>query len=299
MKKQSKFIIPSIFAGLLITLYYSIKFFTESINISDLIISIILDVVLSFLFGFIILGILGWLVSRMFFNIHGLLTKKKKLEKQYVVLNTGYNVTSKVMIKRAFLLYCISISLALTTIQAAGFLGYFPSVPPANGDPSTYIITFELWYTVLVFLFAFLLTFLLPPIWYFDDLNVMYWSIEEGVKFLNPFGRSVLPSLAGYGGPTIVISYTIFIINRVGTSVPLLLLLDPLITLYIPIIFLIGYETISFIGKRNLKIWLAKKGIKIYDKLEYKLMKNKVDGPDDTMIEKVEPIESNNDTDQS
>lgn len=274
--------LPSILVGCLIVLYYYLRTDYDPSILTGIVIYPLLDVALSmFVFGMLVFGFLGMFFAILFFKIHAFFSRNKKLETRYVRIRTGYEVTGKEIIGRAFLLYCIAISLTLTTMQIAGFLDFFP-------DPDTvglvlYLSIFEPTYTNLVFFYSFCISFILAPIWYFDDLNVMYFSVYEDVTFLRPFGMRVLPALKGFGSFSIIISYLIFIINQVGfitVNVPFYLLLDPLLTLFIPILFLIGFELVSFVGKKYLKKWLIKKGIEEYDDLEIVLTRKNVETND-------------------
>ncbi|MBD3188390.1 hypothetical protein GF325_16260 [Candidatus Bathyarchaeota archaeon] len=146
--------------------------------------------------------------------------------------------------------------------------------PDTVVDFEDYFTGYETLYSFLVFFFSFITSFIITPTWFFDDINLMFYRVEENVKFLYPYGRSVLPWLKGLGGPGVIISYILFIIVRIGIDIKfIIIIIDPLITFYIPIMFLMGYESISFAGKKILKRWLQKKGIEEFTDLELILTK--------------------------
>ncbi|MHA1793110.1 MAG: hypothetical protein ACTSVI_10735 [Promethearchaeota archaeon] len=280
-KKKNRFSLPVLLAFSMIFSYYMAKQIVNPIPFQFLIILPTLDILFSFFFGFFILGLLGIVFSLVMLPIHKFFRRNKNLKKKYVMLKTGYSVTGSIMLKRAFLLFAMSITLTLTTIQFGEFLNLFPK-PPGSGSTQTeinnYINNFNFFYTLLTFFYSFIISIILVPTWYFDDINLMFYRIEEDVTFLYPFGRSVLPWLKGFGGPSIIISYLIFIMGRVGTDVSdLMLLLDPIVTLFIPIFFMIGFETVSFLGKRVLKKYVMKQGIESYDELRLELIRKNND----------------------
>lgn len=257
----------------------SVAYFTgqallqEEVNVGSIVLLAIFEFVIDFLFGMIILGFLGILFAKLFFLIHDKTSKTPDgIDEKYIILHTGYKLTGREITYRAFLLYCIAISLALTTIQLASFA--VPGLLPSYSiDPEGYKQQFELLYTGFVFLYTFVMAFVLPPVWYFDDLNVMVFRQEEGVPFLYPLGKSVLPALKGFGGPTIILSYLVFIFNRLGTGIPVTFMLDPILTLFVPLAFIIGFESVATVGKHHLLGWLKRtRKVKEYSRIKRELV---------------------------
>ncbi|MFX0102162.1 MAG: hypothetical protein ACFFCS_21530, partial [Candidatus Hodarchaeota archaeon] len=155
----------------------------------------------------------------------------------------------------------------LTTIQFLRYFGLFP-------DPGTQQELFVTSYSGLIFLYSFILAAILSPIYYFADLNIMFYTRHEGMTFLVPFGTKILPVLKGFGSFSIIISFLVFVITNFSLGdVPLTVTLDPLITLFIPILFIMGFEIISPIGKKYLKKWLEKMNIESFDDLSINLIK--------------------------
>ena len=250
-------------------------------NFVELVVFGAFDFILAFFFGLAILGLLSIPLAKVFFILHKVFSREKDISKRYIMLKTNNIMTGGMIIKRGILLYCIAISLTLTTVQVIGFLlPDFLGEPAAEADLETFIANFQSIYTLLVFLFATGITFILPPVWYFDDINLMFFEETEGVKFLYPFGKAVIPALKGFGSISIIISYLVFVLNRVGGvigGIPITLLFDPFLTLFIPITFMLGFQLVSPLGKRSLAKWLRKQGIEIYQDLELKLSKKVVD----------------------
>jgi hypothetical protein len=281
------------FAGL----YYFVQYFiqgSEIIEVSSLILGIIIDaafnIVIAFFFGFLILGLLGIACAKLFFLVQKLFSKKKDASEKYIMLKTAGTVTGGLLVKRAFLLYCIAISLTLTTLQIIGFVN-----PAYLADQNT----FTLLYTTFVFAYTAGMTLILPPIWYLDDVNLMYFTENEGVKYLNPVGQSVLPAIKGFGSFNIIIAYLVFVATRFQATANLVTLFDPILTLFLPIMFLLGFDVISDHGKKVIRSWLVKKGIQGYEEMRIELVKGagdyrfKVDDettePKKTSPEKEEP----------
>jgi hypothetical protein len=273
-------------------LYYFVQYFIQGFDIADmsaLILSIVLDaafnMVIAFFFGFIILGLLGIACAKLFFMIQKVFSGKKKASEKYILLKTAGRITGGLLVKRAFLLYCMAISLTLTTLQIIGFVN-----PGFLVDQDT----FTLLYTILVFTYSAGMTLILPPIWYLDDVNLMYFTENEGVKYLNPIGQSVLPAIKGFGSFNIIIAYLVFVATRFQATASLVTLFDPILTLFLPIMFLLGFDVISDFGRKTMQIWLVKKGIQNYDEMRIELVKSagdyrfKVD--DGAAEQKIEPL---------
>ncbi|NMC06064.1 MAG: hypothetical protein GYA24_12685 [Candidatus Lokiarchaeota archaeon] len=268
MKKTA---LPLLLVCLFAGLYYFVQYFIQdfsSIDLPTLIVGIILDaafnVVIAFFFGFLILGLLGIACAKLFFSIQLLLSRKRRASEKYIMLKTAGKITGGLLVRRAFLLYCMAISLTLTTLQIIGFLdpGFL-----ANQE------TFTLLYTMLVFTYAAGMTIILPPIWYLDDVNLMYFTENEGVKYLNPVGQSVLPAIKGFGSFNIIITYLVFVATRFQATANLVTLLDPVLTMFLPIMFLIGFDAISHVGRKMIRAWLVKKGIQNYEEMRIELVK--------------------------
>lgn len=268
MKKTA---LPLLLVCLFAGLYYFVQYFIQdfsSIDLPTLIVGIILDaafnVVIAFFFGFLILGLLGIACAKLFFSIQLLFSRKRRASEKYIMLKTAGKITGGLLVRRAFLLYCMAISLTLTTLQIIGFLdpGFL-----ANQE------TFTLLYTMLVFTYAAGMTIILPPIWYLDDVNLMYFTENEGVKYLNPVGQSVLPAIKGFGSFNIIITYLVFVATRFQATANLVTLLDPVLTMFLPIMFLIGFDAISHVGRKMIRAWLVKKGIQNYEEMRIELVK--------------------------
>ncbi len=260
-------------------LYYTVQFLSESLDIVSMVLIIGLDFVLNLFFGMLVFGLLGVPLSKLFFSMHNKITRKKVISMKYIRLDTNYEVSGWTIVKRAFLLYCIAFSLTLITLQLIAFVR--PDILPPAGydwildpDPAKPAANYQNFYSALVFIFSFAISFILAPIWYFDDINLMFFSQSEGVTFLYPFGQSVLPVLKGFGGPTIIISYLIFGLSKLGGAIPLTILLDPVLTLFTPITFLIGFESFCGVGKKYLIKWLEQRDIGHYSKIQRQLFKN-------------------------
>ncbi|MBN2154086.1 MAG: hypothetical protein JW839_21700, partial [Candidatus Lokiarchaeota archaeon] len=281
-----------IFYIVLASVYYLLQFVklggtAEAAGL--MVVSALFDLFVAFFFGLLIFGLLGISCAKLFFLVQAALSRNRKPTEKYIMLKTSGTVTGWLLIKRAFLLYAISISLTLTTLQIFNFL-----------DPSLLVNqnTFTLLYTSFVFIFAAGLTLIVPPLWYLDDVNLMYFTESEGVKYLNPVGQSVLPALKGLGSINIVIAYVVFVVTRFqGASLDTMF--DPLLTLFMPIAFILGFDTISDLGRKKVRAWLVKKGIQSFDELrielvkgagEYKLKANEgTPGPGKRTQEKKEP----------
>jgi hypothetical protein len=253
-------------------LYYFVQYFIQGFvipDVSTLIVGIVLDaafnLVIAFFFGFIILGLLGIACAKLFFLVQMFFSRKKKASEKYILLKTAGRITGGLLVKRAFLLYCMAISLTLTTLQIIGFVN-----PGFLVDQDT----FTLLYTILVFTYSAGMTLILPPIWYLDDVNLMYFTENEGVKYLNPVGQSVLPAIKGFGSFNIIIAYLVFVATRFQATASLVTLLDPILTLFLPIMFLLGFDVISDFGRKTMQIWLVKKGIQNYDEMRIELVKS-------------------------
>jgi hypothetical protein len=287
-----KTILPLLLVFMFAGLYYFVQYFIQGFEIADvsgLILGIILDaafnIVIAFFFGFLILGLLGIACAKLFFLIQKLFSGKKKASEKYILLKTAGRITGGLLVKRAFLLYCMAISLTLTTLQIIGFI-----------DPGFLMDqdTFTLLYTIFVFTYSAGMTIILPPIWYLDDVNLMYFTENEGVKYLNPVGQSVLPAIKGFGSFNIIIAYLVFVATRFQATASLVTLLDPILTLFLPIMFLLGFDVISDFGRKVMQKWLVKKGIQSYDEMRIELVKSagdyrfKVDGS--TTESKKEPL---------
>ncbi|MHA1680222.1 MAG: hypothetical protein ACTSUE_04395 [Promethearchaeota archaeon] len=282
-RNPGKFAIPILISTVLVIVYYTLSYFFENswVPVPEFVIFGLtfggLDMLYAFFFGFFILGMLGIAFSKFQFPIHQFFRKKKKnLDVSYVMLNTGGKVSASTILKRAFLIYAVSISLTLSIIQLGEFLGIVEEANFSNLD--AYIQDFNFLYTFLVFFLSFIVSMIITPTWFFDDINLMFYKLEEGMVFLYPYGRSILPWLKGYGGPSIIFSYILFIIPRIGIDMKFMVILaDPVITLYIPIMFLVGFESISFLGKKILRNMLMKKNIEQYDNLDLVLTRGSPD----------------------
>jgi len=274
LAKSPRLLLPFILIVGLMSLYYYLMYIENypEYNVGDLVLFAGIDFILSFFFGLGIFGLCGIISAVAFFYIHHLFTGKLQQSQKYVIIKTNYKITAGTIIKRAFLLYCMAISLTLTTLQFISVLA--PDLlPDPEIDPDLFELNFELYYTTFVFIYSGAISFILIPVWYFDDLNVMFFAESEGVRYIYPFGNAVLPPLKGFGGPSIVLSYLIFILTKLGTGVLITLLLDPVLTLFMPVIMLIGFETVSAGGKNVLKKWLMKQDIKEYDEMQINLSK--------------------------
>jgi hypothetical protein len=273
----------------------------ENADISSLIFGLILDAafnfVIAFFFGFVILGLLGIACAKLFFLVQMFFSRKREVSQKYIMLKTAGRVTGGLLVKRAFLLYCMAISLTLTTLQIIGFVNplYLAIIGASIGDVAPFQTTFTLLYTIFVFVYATGMTLVLPPIWYLDDVNLMYFTENEGVRYLNPVGQSVLPAIKGFGSFNIIIAYLVFVATRFQASASLVTLFDPILTLFLPIMFLLGFDVISDYGKKVMRAWLVKKGIQGYEEMRIELVKGagdyrfKVDGK--TTEPKKEPPE--------
>lgn len=290
MKKST---LPLLLVVLIAGLYCFVQYFIQGTELSDiptLIFGIILDaafnIVGGFFFGFFILGLLGIASAKLFFLVQKLFSRKMKASEKYIMLKTSGRVTGGLLVKRAFLLYCMAISLTLTTLQIIGFVNplYLTDYGATIGDEAPYQTTFTLLYSIFVFVYATGMTLILPPIWYLDDVNLMYFTENEGVRYLNPVGQSVLPAIKGFGSFNIIIAYLVFVATRFQASASLVTLFDPILTLFLPIMFLLGFDAISGYGKKVMRAWLVKKGIQGYDEMRIELVKGagdyrfKVDG---------------------
>jgi hypothetical protein len=257
--------LPLILYLALASVYYLMQLFIQGAATSAglIIVGALFDLFLAFFFGFLILGLLGIVCAKLFFIVQAAFSMKRKPTEKYIMLKTSGTITGWLLIKRAFLLYCIAISLTLTTLQIFNFL-----------DPSllTDQYTFTLLYTTFVFIYAAGLTIILPPIWYLDDVNLMYFTEAEGVKYLNPVGQSVLPALKGFGSFNIIIAYLVFVATRFQGA-NLVTMFDPILTLFMPIMFLLGFDAISDYGRKNVRAWLVKKGIQGYEEMRIELVK--------------------------
>ena len=239
---------------------------------SDLAFDIFLDaslnVVLAFFFGLLIFGLLGVPCAKLFFLIQKFKARKVDVHQKFIMLKTTGKTTGGVIIKRGFLLYCVAISLTLSTLQ---FVGFFASSLVNNQT------SFTLLYTALVLIYMAFLTFFLPSIWYLDDINLMYFTISDDVKFLNPMGQSILPALKGFGSFSIIIAYLIYIMNGISrgyfTFIDPDLIFDPILTLFVPLIAMLGFEIIAEFGQRTLKKWIVSKNVHDYDELKIELVR--------------------------
>nr|MDO8085502.1 hypothetical protein [Candidatus Sigynarchaeum springense] len=265
--KMKRTTLPLILYLALASVYYVMQVFIlggTGMVIGFVIVGALLDLFLSFFFGFLIFGLLGITCTKLFFLVQAFFSRKQKTTDRYIMLKTSGTVTGGLLVKRSFLLYAIAISLTLTTLQVIGFLA--PSLLKEKN-------MFTLLYTSFVFIYAASLTLILPPTWYLDDVNLMYFTEAEGVKYLNPVGQSVLPALKGLGSFNIIIAYAVFVATRVqGASLDTLL--DPILTLFMPIIFILGFDTISDYGRKNVRAFLVARGIQSYDEMRIELMKS-------------------------
>jgi hypothetical protein len=266
---------PFLLIVLLMVGYYSIYWFVEPIRFananpgsvlttSDLILDIILDaglnIVLAFLFGLIFFGLLGIPSAKLFFLIQKFKSRKIDVRQKFAMLKTSGKTTGSGIVYRGFLLYCVAISLTLSTLQ---FIGHFA--------PTIIEDSFTILYTSLVLFYMAFLTFFLPSIWYLDDINLMYFTMSEDVKFLNPMGQSILPALKGFGSFSIIIAYLIYVMNRFSI-LDLDILFDPILTLFIPLLAMLGFETIAEFGQKIVKKWIGSKDIRKYDELKIELV---------------------------
>jgi hypothetical protein len=264
-----KYALSIFLIGSLTTLYYAVSIYFGYGTLLDSLFYAAFDIGLAYLFGLIIFGLLGILFSMFFFYVHHLMTGKMEKKNKYVIIKTHFKMSPWFLVKRAFLLYCIAISLTLTTIQlidALNFPGLFDDT-----QMELYVVQFELYYLILVLVYSVAISVILVPTWFYDDVNLMYFAESEGVRYIYPFGNSVLPALKGFGGPSIILSYLVFALTKLGTTAPLTLLFDPVLTLFMPITYMMGFETISVLGKKLLKSWLMKKGIKEYTTMSINL----------------------------
>ncbi|MEX2684240.1 MAG: hypothetical protein Q6373_021900, partial [Candidatus Sigynarchaeota archaeon] len=235
--------------------------------IAQAIISVFFDLLFSFFLGFLIFGLLGIACAKLFFIVQAFFSRKQKMTEKYIMLKTSGTVTGWLLVKRAFLIYAIAISLTLTTLQIYNFLD--PTLFSGSEESQK---TFTLLYTSFVFIYAAGLTLILPPTWYLDDVNLMYFTEAEGVKYLNPVGQSVLPALKGFGSVNIVIAYLVFVATRFKGA-NLITLFDPILTLFMPIMFLLGFDAISEYGKKSVRSFLVKRGIQSFDEMHIELVK--------------------------
>ena len=244
--------------------YWLIQVEITQTDIFDTVLLASFNIIVAFFFGLIFFGLLGVPSAKLFFLIQKFSSRKVEAQQKFIMLKTTGKTTGGVIIKRGFLLYCVAISLTLSTLQFMGFL--YPDI--VNAD-------FSDLYTYLVFIYMAILTFLLPSIWYLDDINLMYFTISEDVKFLNPMGQSILPALKGFGSFSIIIAYLIYIINRFSTRIILNpdILFDPILTFFIPLIAMLGYELVAEFGQKSLKKWIIKIGLHEYDELRIELVR--------------------------
>ncbi len=285
--------LPLILYLVLASVYYVMQSFIQG-DAGFVIIGALFDVFIAFFFGFLIFGLLGVSCAKLFFIVQAAFLRNQKPTEKYIMLKTSGTVTGWLLIKRAFLLYCIAISLTLTVLQIVNFLN--PTLLQGS-EEGQWMFTFL--YTSLVFIFAAGLTLILPPIWFLDDVNLMYFTEAEGVKYLNPVGQSVLPALKGFGSFNIIIAYLVFVATRFQGA-NLVTMFDPLLTLFMPIMFLLGFDTISDYGRKTLRAWLVKRGIQSYDEMKIELVKGsgeyrlKMDGkaaePEKKVLKKEKPV---------
>ena len=240
------------------------------ITSSDLVLDILLDaslnIILAFFFGLFFFGLLGVPCAKLFFLIQKFNSRKVEVQQKFIMLKTTGKTTGGVIVKRGFLLYCVAISLTLSTLQFVGFID-----PGIINDQTS----FTLLYTALVLIYMAILTVFLPAIWYLDDINLMYFTISEDVKFLSPMGQSILPALKGFGSFSIIIAYLIYVINRFSTRILLDpdIFFDPILTLFIPLLAMLGFEIIAEFGQKTLKKWIVSKSVHDYDELKIELVR--------------------------
>src|SRR5271157_3950723 len=148
-----RLVLPIILISLLMFVYWLIQVEITQTDIFDTVLLASFNIIVAFFFGLIFFGLLGVPSAKLFFLIQKFSARKVDVQQKFIMLKTTGKTTGGVIVKRGFLLYCVAISLTLSTLQLVGFLD--PGL--VNNESS-----FTFLYTALVFIYMAIITVFLP-----------------------------------------------------------------------------------------------------------------------------------------